>query len=98
MKCAKEAEPGNMAAIHAMAKMFSNNILDAMETETENDCLIAQASAIKEIVEEAGAGLLQPESVTAFADKVLAFISQSENRLSENTKYEQEAQEGEEED
>lgn len=41
---------------------------------------------------------MQPESVTAFADKVLAFIQQSENRLSENTKYEQEAQEGEEED
>jgi len=74
MKCAKEAEPNNTAALHAMAKMYSNNILDAMETETENDCLIAQAQAIKEIVEEAGQGLLQAESVTAFTDKVLTFI------------------------
>ena len=53
IKCAKEA---NLATdtIHNMAKGFSNNILDAMESETETDCLIAQAQAIKEIVEEAG--------------------------------------------
>ena len=98
IKCAKEAEPNNIVAIHAMAKTYSNNILDAMDTETENDCLIAQAQAIKEIVEEAGPGLLQLESVTAFTDKVLTFIQHSENRLSENTKYEQEALDGDEED
>jgi len=69
-----------------------------MDTETENDCLIAQAQAIKEIVEEAGAGLLQAESVKAFSDKVLGFIKQSENRLAENTKYEEENAEGDEED
>ena len=97
MKCVKESG-GDAAAIHAMAKAYSNNILEAMENETENDCLIAQAQAIKEIVEEAGPGLLQPESVGAFTDKVLQFIQQSENRIGENTKYQEENQEGDEDD
>ena len=42
-----------------MAKVYANNVLDAMDTETETECLIAQAQAIKEILEEAGEGLLQ---------------------------------------
>ena len=63
LKCAKEAAPDNIAVIHEMAKRYSNNIIDAMESETETDCLIAQAQALKEIVEEAGPNLLQPESV-----------------------------------
>jgi hypothetical protein len=37
-----------------MAKAFSNNIIEAMESETETDCLICQAQALKEIVDEAG--------------------------------------------
>jgi hypothetical protein len=57
-----------------MAKKYSNNIIDAMETETETDCLIAQAQAVKEILEEAGENLLQPESVDLFWKKILEFI------------------------
>ena len=41
-----------------MAKLFANNVIEAMESETETECLIAQAQAIKEILEEAGDGLL----------------------------------------
>jgi len=81
LKCAKEAAPNNIAVIHEMAKKYSNNIIDAMETETETDCLIAQAQAVKEILEEAGANLLQPESVDLFWKKILEFIQQSENRI-----------------
>lgn len=69
-----------------------------METETETDCLIAQAQALKEIVEEAGNNLLQPESVNQFYKKVLEFVQQSENRIKENTKYESENTGGAEED
>ena len=54
IKCAKEAAPDNIAVIHDMAKKYSNNLIEAMEEETETDCLIAQAQALKEIVEEAG--------------------------------------------
>jgi hypothetical protein len=74
LKCAKEAAPDNIALIHEMAKKYSNNIISAMETETETDCLIAQAQAVKEILEEAGENLLQPESVDLFWKKILEFI------------------------
>jgi hypothetical protein len=90
IKCAKEAAPGDINAIHTMAKAYSNNLIEAMETETETDCLIAQAQALKEIVEEAGNNLLQPDSVNQFYKKVLEFVQQSENRIKENTKYETE--------
>lgn len=69
-----------------------------MDTETETECLIAQSQAVKEIVEEAGDNLLQPESVDQFADKIFGFIKESENRIQDNEKYEKENQEGEEED
>lgn len=58
LKCFKEAQPANTADLHAMAKEYSNNIIEAMESETETDCLINQAQALKEIVEEAGNNLL----------------------------------------
>jgi len=64
-----------------MAKLYSNNIISAMDTETETECLIAQSQAVKEIVEEAGDNLLQPESVDQFADKIFGFIKESENRI-----------------
>lgn len=41
---------------------------------------------------------MQEESVKAFSDKILGFIQQSENRLAENTKYEEENAEGDEDD
>ena len=59
-----------------------------MENETETECLIAQAQAIKDILEEAEENLLHPESVDQFSDKIFEFIKQSENRIQENNKYE----------
>jgi len=61
-----------------------------MENETETECLIIQASSVKELIETAGSNFLQPDSVNAFGDKVLEFIKQSENRIEENTKYREE--------
>lgn len=74
IKCAKEAQPNNTQMIHTMAKMYCNNIIDAMESETETDCLIVQAQAIKEIVEESGNNLLQAASVDEFTNKIFGFI------------------------
>ena len=74
IKCAKEANPSNIQLIHEMAKTYSNNLIEAMESETETDCLICQAQAIKEIIEEAGDNLLQPDSVKAFSEKIFTFI------------------------
>lgn len=45
-----------------------------MESETETECLIAQAQALKDIVEEAGQNLLVQDSVNQFSDKVFEFI------------------------
>lgn len=98
VKCANLADPGNTPMIHEMAKQYSNNIIQAMETETETECLISQAQAIKEIIEEAGDNLLQANSVDQFSDKIFEFIKQSENRIQENNKYEKENMDGEEDD
>lgn len=98
IKCFKEANPANIEPLHVMAKAYSNNILDAMETETETECLIAQAQAIKEILEETGEGLLQENSVKMFSQKIFEFLQQSENREQDNQKYEKENMDGEEED
>ena len=69
-----------------------------METETETECLIAQAQAIKEILEEAGNGLLQESSVKMFSQKIFDFMQQSDNREQDNQKYEKENMDGDEED
>jgi|APSaa5957512535_1039671.scaffolds.fasta_scaffold323614_1 hypothetical protein len=72
------------------AKKYCNNIIEAMETETETDCLICQAQALKELLDEAGINLLKKESVEQFHGKVWEFLEQSERRISDNNKYEKE--------
>jgi hypothetical protein len=88
IKCCKIAFPDKVAEMHVLAKKYSNNIIDAMESETETDCLICQAQALKEIIEEAGDNLLIQESVDMFHKKVWSFIESSENRINDNKKYE----------
>lgn len=41
-------------------------------------------------MDEAGDNLLQPDSVDQFSGKILEFISQSENRIQDNNKYQEE--------
>ena len=41
IKCAKEAYPDQTEQLHTMAKSFSNNLIDAMQNEAENECLLA---------------------------------------------------------
>ena len=40
IKCAKAAFPDKFVEMQTMAKKYSNNIIEAMESETETDCLI----------------------------------------------------------
>ena len=89
IKCAKSSG-ASQQELHTMAKLYSNNIISAMDSETETECLIAQSTAVKEIVEEAGDNLLQPESVDQFSEKIFNFIKESENRIQDNEKYEKE--------
>ena len=37
IKCAKEAAPDNIDTIHTMAKAYSNNIIEAMDDNTNDD-------------------------------------------------------------
>lgn len=74
VKSAKEAQPDHITGLHEMSKMFCNNIIEAMDTETETECLIAQSQAIKEILEEAGNNLLQQDSVDQFSSKIFEFL------------------------
>ena len=69
-----------------------------MDGETETEVLKNQAAAIKDIMDEAGENLLQPESVDQFSGKILEFISQSENRIQDNNKYQEENAQGEEDE
>jgi len=98
IKCAKEAQPGHIAGIQELAKGYCNNIIEAMDGETETEVLKNQAAAIKDIMDEAGENLLQPESVDQFSGKILEFISQSENRIQDNNKYQEENAQGEEDE
>lgn len=98
VKTAKEAQPGHISGLHDMAKAFCNNILEAMDMETETECLTAQTEAIKEIMGEAGNNMLQPESVTMFHEKIFQFIQQSENRSNETRRQEAEEREAEDDE
>jgi hypothetical protein len=40
IKCSKAAYPDKVAEMQLLAKKYSNNIIEAMESETETDCLI----------------------------------------------------------
>lgn len=42
-KCWKDAQTQTYEATQEMAREFCNNVIDAMESETETDCLICQA-------------------------------------------------------
>lgn len=66
IKAAKESQPDNLAVVQNLAKMFCNNVLEAMDMEAETECLTNQTEAIKEIMELSGNNLLQPESVQEF--------------------------------
>lgn len=85
-KLCKKAQPDHVTGWQEMAKQYCNKILEAMDMETETECLLGQTEAIKEIMEEAGENLLQPESVVAFQDKVFGFIVESENRAEASRK------------
>ena len=66
LKAAKEAQPGHISGLQDMAKEYVNKIVEAMNSEFETEVLIAQAEAIKDIMDEAGDNYLQPESVQLF--------------------------------
>lgn len=98
IKAAKDSQPDNLTVVQNLSKMFCNNILEAMDTETETECLTNQTEAIKEIMEAAGNNLLQPESVQEFQKKVFDFVFQSENRCNDTRRQEKEEMEAEEDE
>lgn len=98
IKSYKKAHPNDIEKIQAMGKAYSNNLLEAMDSETETEVLIAQAQGVKEIIDVTGNNFLQPESVDAFANKVLEYIQQSENRVLDNDKYQKENMEGDDDE
>lgn len=55
-----------------------------MKTETETDTLICQVSAMKEIIDEAGQGLLSQDVVNAISVHILEMYKSSDGRIEEN--------------
>jgi hypothetical protein len=70
--------------------VYANNIVSVMENECDTETLSAQAEAVKDILDEGGSNILNQDQLDQFADKMFAFIQQSESRIEENTKYEKE--------
>ena len=58
LKAMKKKDGGVTPQLHEVAKKFFENIHNAMQEETETDTLIAQVQAFKDIIDEAGPGLL----------------------------------------
>lgn len=62
VKCATAANPGNREFIVGMGKTFAEALLEAAKQETETECLTAQVQALKDTIDEVGAGFFTDEA------------------------------------
>ena len=60
-----------------MAKAFNVNLYSAIEKETDTDTMIVQVQAFKDIIDEAGQGLMNAEEVQHIADKAIEICASS---------------------
>ena len=74
------------AQVHQMAKTYNQNLYQAMQKEIDTDTLITQVTAFKDIIDEAGPGLMTQEEVSHLAEKALGMVTKSLARIEENNK------------
>jgi len=84
IKAVKEADPTNLLLVQNMGKVYLEAIWKAVQTETETDTLICQIQAIKEIIDEAGNGLLNQDTVDALYKQLVDMYHKSNQRINEN--------------
>ena len=68
----------------SMGRVYLDAIWKAIQTETETDTLICQIQAVKEILDEIGAGFLSKEAVDGLAKQLIDMYHKSDERIKEN--------------
>lgn len=71
-----------------MARVYNENLFKALEGEFDTDARIAQLQALKDIIDEAGPGLLSPDEVNGLGGKVIEYVGKSLERIQENKEFE----------
>ena len=69
-----------------------------MTNETETDTLIQQVQAFKDIIEEAGPGLMTEAEVAHMGEKSISMVEKSLERIEENNKQSKEEPEDEDDE
>jgi len=83
MKAAK-ARNVDVAQLHAMAKTFNTNLYDAMKQEVDTDTMIVQVQSFKDVIDEAGQGLMTAEEVAHLGEKAIDIVTKSLTRIQQN--------------
>ena len=83
MKCAK-ARNVDTQTLHQMAKEFNTNLYNAMKQELDTDTLTTQIQAFKDVIDEAGPGLMTQDEVKHIGDKSFDIINKSLERITQN--------------
>jgi len=83
IKCAKEANP-NVELLVNMGRTYLDSIWKAVQNETETDTMICQVQAMKEIIDEVGAGFLDQTTVDALYKQLVDMYYKSGQRINEN--------------
>ena len=80
MKAGK-ARNVDITTLHAMAKTFNTNLYNAMKEELDTDTLIVQVQAFKDVIDEAGVGLMSAEEVEHIGQKSIDIVTKSLERI-----------------
>ena len=83
MKAGK-ARNVDQATLHTMAKAFNANLYAAMQEELDTDTLIVQVQAFKDVIDEAGEGLMTAEEVQHLGEKAMDIVTKSLERIQQN--------------
>ena len=86
------------ATIHQMAKEYNTNLYKAMQEELDTDTMITQMQAFKDVIDEAGPGLMTQEEVAHIADKSVDVVNKSLERIKQNNALPDEAEIEDEDD
>ena len=97
MKCAK-ARNVDTQTLHQMAKEFNTNLYNAMKQELDTETLTTQIQAFKDVIDEAGPGLMTQEEVKRIGDKSFDIINKSLERITQNMDTRDELEVKEDED
>lgn len=67
-----------------MGRLYLDSIWKAIQLETETDTMICQVQAVKEIIDEVGAGFLGQDIVDALSKQFIDMYHKSDERIKEN--------------